>query len=106
MEKDEEDLEIQNVSNQKIHHKDGDMVEDKDVLVDPEADPASDSDEDDPEGEGDQDSRKSEEDDNTGPRRSTRTREPPERLNPNMTGQSYATMKMNIKMKRKNEKRY
>ena len=90
------------------------MVEDKDVLEDPETDPASDSDEDDPEGKGDQDSRsepgepesseESEEDENTGPRRSTRTRKFPERLNPNMTGQSYATKKMNIKMKRKMKK--
>ena len=107
-------MEIQNGSNQKIHHKDGDMVEDKDVLVDPEADPASDSDEDDPEDEGDQDSRsepgepesseESEEEEDTGPRRSVRFRGPPERLNPNMTGQSYATKKMNIKMKRKMKK--
>ena len=90
------------------------MVEDKDVLEDLEADPASDSDEDNPEGEGDQDSRsepgepkrseESEEDENTGPRRSTRTRDPPERLNPNMTGQSYATEKMNVKVKRKMKK--
>ena len=104
-------MEIQNESNQKIHHKDGDMVEDKDVLEDPEDDSASDSDQDDPKGEEDQDSRsepgepksseESEEDEDTGPRRSTRTREPPERLNPNMTGQSYATKKMNIKMMRK-----
>ena len=113
-EKDEEDLEIQNESNQKIHHKDGDMVEDKDVLDDPEDDSAIDSDEDDPKGEEDQASRsesdepesseESEEDENTGPRRSTRTREPPERLNPNMTGQSYATKKMNVKVKRKIKK--
>ena len=50
-------MEMQNKSNQKIHHKDGDMVEDKDVLDDPEYDSASDSDEDDPKDDGDQDSR-------------------------------------------------
>ena len=107
-------MEKQNESNQKIHHKDGNMVEDKAVLEDTEANSASDSDEDDPESEEDQDPRsepgepesseESEEDEHTGPRRSTRTREPPERFNPNMTGQSYATKKMNIKMKHKMKK--
>ena len=37
-EKDEEDLEIQNESNQKIHYKDGDMVEDIDYLDDQKSD--------------------------------------------------------------------
>ena len=32
-EKDEEDLEIQNESNQKVHYKDGDMVEDIDYRI-------------------------------------------------------------------------
>ena len=78
-EKDEEDLEIQNKSNPNIHHKDGDMVEDKDVLEDSAQDPASDPESDAPEDEGNQDSRsepgepksseESEEDEDTGPRR-------------------------------------
>ena len=42
-EKDEEDLEIQNESNQKIHHKDGDMVEDLVYLGDQKADSDQDS---------------------------------------------------------------
>ena len=104
-------MEIQNEANPKIHHKDGDMVEQKEVLEDPEA---SDPEGDDPADDGDKDSRSgsdehrgsedSEEDDDPGPRRSVRIREPPERLNPNMTGQSYATKKMNVKVKRKMKK--
>ena len=53
-EKDEEDLEIQNEANPKIHHKDGDMVEQKEVLEDSEA---SNPEGDDPEDDGDKDSR-------------------------------------------------
>ena len=80
-------MEIQNESNQKIHHKDGDMVEDK---VNLEGSDASDPEGDDPEAEGNKDSRSesgeskgsedSEEDEDPGPRRSVRIREPPERL--------------------------
>ena len=87
------------------------MVEDKDVLEDSDT---SDPEGDDPEDEGNQDSRSesgepkssedSQEDEDPGPWRSVRIREPPERLNPNMTGQSYATKKMNVKVKRKMKK--
>ena len=45
-----------------------------------------------------------EEEEDTGPRRLVRSREPPEKLNPSMTGQSYATKKMSIQMKRKMKK--
>ena len=94
-EKDEEDLEIQNESNQKIHYKDGDMVEDIDYLDDHNSDSEPESE--DPYNEEDQnprseseDSEKSDDNEKYGPRRSKRFREPPERLNPTMTGQSYA----------------
>ena len=40
-----------------------------------------------------EDSEKSDDDEKDGPRRSKRSREPPERLNPTMTGQSYAIRK-------------
>ena len=90
--KDEEDLEIQNESNQKIHYKDGDMVEDIDYLDDHYSDSEQESE--DPNNEEDQDSRseredseKSDDEDENGLRRSKRSREPPERLNPTMTGQ-------------------
>ena len=55
-------MEIQNESNQKIHHKDGDMVEDLVYLGDQKADSDHDSEENDPESEEDQDPR-SEKDD-------------------------------------------
>ena len=96
-EKDEEDLEIQNESNQKIHHKDGDMVEDLVYLGDQKADSNHDLEENDPDSEEDQDPRseredseESDDDEKDGPRRSKRSREPPERLNPTMKGQSFA----------------
>ena len=110
-EKDEKDLEIQNEYNQKIHRNDGDMVEDLVNLDEQKIDSDHDSEENDPEIEEDQDprselkdSKKSEEEEDDGPRRSKRSREPPERLNPTMTGQSYAIRKMNIEMKRKMKK--
>ena len=97
-EKDEEDLEIQNESNQKIHYKDGVMVEDIDYLDDHNSDSEPESE--DPNSEEDQnprseseDSEKSDDNEKDGPRRSKRSREPPERLNPTMTGQSYAIRK-------------
>ena len=67
-----------------------------------------DSEENDPESEEDQDPRseredseKSDDKEDDGPRRSKRSREPPERLHPTITGQSYAIKKTNIEMKRK-----
>ena len=51
-----------------------------------------------------EDSEKSDDSEKDGPRGSTRTREPPERLNPTMTGQSYAIRKKNIEIKRKMKK--
>ena len=108
-EKDEEDLEIQNESNQIIYYKDGDMVEDIDYLDDHSSDSEPGSE--DPNNEEDQDPRsesedseKSDDSEKDGPRRSKRSREPPERLNPTTTGQSYAIRKMNIEMKRKMKK--
>ena len=66
-----------------------------------------DSEENDPNSEEDQDPRseredseKSDDKEDDGPRRSKRSREPPGRLNPTMTGQSYA-IKKNIEIKRK-----
>ena len=61
-EKDEEDLEIQNESNQKIHYKDGDMVEDIEYLDDQKSDSEQDSEENDPNSEEDQDPRRERED--------------------------------------------
>ena len=105
-------MEIQNESNQKIHHKDGAMVEDLVRLVDDDAPANSDeeSDEDDPADDEDQSSSsgsndsESDDDKDVEPTRAVRFRKPPERLNPTMTGQSYATKKINIKMKRKMKK--
>ena len=104
-------MEIQNESNQKIHYKDGDMVEDIEYLDDQKADFDHDSEENYPDSQEDQDPRseiedseKSDDEEDDGPRRSKRSREPPERLNPTMTGQSYAIRKMNIEMKRKMKK--
>ena len=84
------------------------MVLDKVNLDDQGDDSGS---EDEPGSEDNEDSRsepegsdESEEDKDNEPRRSVRIREPPERLNPSMTGQSYATKKMNIKMKRRLKK--
>ena len=102
-------MEIQNESNQKIHYKDGDMVEDIDYLDDHNSDSEPESE--DPNSEEDQnprseseDSEKSDDNEKDGPRRSKRPREPPERLNPTMKGQSYGIRKMNIDMKRKMKK--
>ena len=47
---------------------------------------------------------KSDDSEKDGPRRSKRSREPPERLNPTMMGQSYAIRKKNIEIKRKMKK--
>ena len=104
--KDEEDLKIQNESNQKIHYKDGYMVEDIEYLDDHNSDSEPESE--DPINEEDQnprseieDSEKSDDNEKDGQRRSKSSREPPERLNPTMTGQSYAIRKKNIEIKRK-----
>ena len=104
-------MEIQNESNQKIHYKEGDMVEDIEYLDDQKSDSEQDSEENDPNSEEDQDPRseredseKSDDEEDDGPRRSKRSREPPERFNPTMTGQSYAIRKKNIEMKRKMKK--
>ena len=85
------------------------MVEDIDYLDDHNSESEQESDN--PNSEEDQDPRsesedfeKSDDNEKDGPRRSKRSREPPERLNPTMTGQSYAIRKMNIDMKRKMEK--
>ena len=73
------------------------MVEDIEYLDDQKSDSEHDSEENDPNSEEDQDPRSeiedsemSDEEEDAGPRRSKRSREPPERLNPTMTGQSYA----------------
>ena len=102
-------MEIQNESNQKIHYKDGDMVEDIEYLDDQKSDsepeseyPNSEEDQD-PRSES-EDSEKSDDNEKDGPRRSKRSREPPERSNPTMTGQSYAIRKKNIEIKRKMKK--
>ena len=87
------------------------MVEDIEYLDDQKSDSEHDSEENDPNSEEDQDPRsesedseKSDDKEDDGPRRSKRSREPPERLNPTMTGQSYAIRKKNIEMKRKMKK--
>ena len=83
------------------------MVEDIEYLDDQKADSDHDSEENDPDSEEGQDPRseredseKSDDDEKDGPRRSKRPREPPERFNPTMTGQSYAIRKKNIEIKR------
>ena len=102
-------MEIQNESNQKIHYKDGDMVEDIAYLDAHNSDSEQESE--DPNNEEDQDSRsesedseKSDDSESDGPRRSKRSRKPPEKLNPTMKGQSYAIRKINVDMKRKMKK--
>ena len=81
------------------------MVEDIEYLDDQKSDSEQDSEENDPNSEEDQDPRsetedseKSDDKEDEGPRRSKRSREPPERLNPTMTGQSYAIRKKNIEI--------
>ena len=83
-------------------------MEDLEYVDDQKNDSDHDSEENDPESEEDQDPRseledseKSEEEEDDGPRRSIRSREPPERLNPTIIGQSYAMRKTNIEMKHK-----
>ena len=84
------------------------MVADIEYLDDQKSDSEQDSEEVDPNSEEDQDPRsecevseKSNHNEKDGPRRSKRSREPPERLNPTITGQSYAITKKNIGKKEK-----
>ena len=77
------------------------MVEDIDYLDDHNSDSEQESE--DPNSEEDQnprseseDSEKSDDNEKDGPRRSKRSRKPPENLIPNMKGQSYAIRKVNI----------
>ena len=79
-------MEIQNESNQKIHYKDGDMVEDIEYLDVQKTDSDHDSVENDPDSEEDQDPRsegedseKSDDEEDDGQRKSKRSREPSER---------------------------
>ena len=79
-------------------------MDDQDDDSDSEDEPGSEDDEDsrsEPEG-----SDESEEDNDNEPRRSVRIREPPERLNPSMTGQSYAIKEDENSDEAQDEERY